>query len=334
VVAMCRIAPTMLSRRLPYHAAVLTSSLRGEPEARALIEGYEGTVFTSNGHWGSLIADRPSPSPSWILNQCDADVQFWSAYAAYSRRPHVKLAAMVNERLARNHFPRVYAKVGRVISVCEEDRRLAQALAPNATVEVIENGVDCAYFAPNPEWSESGHTVLFAGTSATRNLVALSHFTKAIWPNVRRAVPDARLCVAGDFSEGSQAPYRDRRDVEFTGYVDDIRPYYWSSQVFVAPFADAHGSKLKVAQALAMGMPVVATPHGARGFEVVDGESLLIGKDDEEFAAKVSESLLDPNLRRRIGTAAREFALRRLDWNVLGNRLGNIVEDTWRGQKR
>lgn len=320
-----RTLPRMVRHGYPYHSAVLESSLANCPEIWRKINEFPGIVFTSMGHWGTLVHDRLAPN--WILNQCDADVEFWRVYASQASHPLVRLAARLNYRLARNHYPRIYANVGRIISVCEEDRQLTLALSPESQVDVIENGVDCAYFTPHREVRTGPPRLLFTGTSAVRNMTALHGFVRNVLPLIRSQIVDVELLVGGNFSAKAQAEFAGVPNIRFTGRVDDMRQVFDQSDVFVAPFDETHGSKLKIAEAMAMAMPIVTTPQGIRGFPLVHGESVVVANDATEFAKCVLDLLLDPERRRRIGTQARELAEMHLDWRVLGRRLRYTVEN-------
>jgi glycosyltransferase involved in cell wall biosynthesis len=308
----------------PYHSAVLLASLRDHPEVRRKIEEFPGIVFTSTGHWGTLVRNRRAPN--WILNQCDADVEFWRVYATQTTHPLARLAARVNYRLARNYYPSIYASVGRIVSVCEEDRQHTLTLAPQAQVDVIENGVDCSYYVPRREARLGPPRLLFTGTSAARNMTALHRFVRNIFPLIRSQMPDVELLVGGNFSPAAQAEFAGVPNIRFTGRVDDMRPIFDQSDVFVAPFEETHGSKLKIAEAMAMAMPIVSTPAGIRGFALRENESVLVAQDSTQFAGHVVALLNDPLRRERLGTAARQAAITTIDWAVLGKRLMAIVD--------
>ena len=313
-------------RGYPYHSAVLEASLANSPQIKEMIVGFPGIVFTSTGHWGTLVHGKPAPN--WILNQCDADVEFWRVYATQVSQPLVRLVARINYRLARRHYPRIYANVGCVISVCEQDRQHTLALAPQAKVHVIENGVDCSFYLPHRETRAGPPRLLFTGTSVARNMTALHDFTKNVLPLVRSQMSDVELLVGGNFSVEAQSEFAGIQNMRFTGRIDDMRPVFNQSDVFIAPFAETHGSKLKIAEAIAMAMPIVSTPQGVRGFPLVDGDSVLIAYSHEQFAAQIIRLLRDNTTRNRLSSAARFVAETKVDWQVLGKRLVQIVEAT------
>jgi glycosyltransferase involved in cell wall biosynthesis len=311
----------MLGDRVPYHCAVLRETFRGAHLSH--LRDYDGAVYANFGHWGTLLA---SPSPQWVLDQQNADVQFWEAYIAYSRGLR-KLAAFINWRLASHHFPSVYRNVGRIICVSETDRQLTLQIAPQALVDVVENGVDCSYLTPGARLDSHLPRLLFTGTSAARNVKALADFVDEVYPRIRAQRPGAELCVAGNFAARAQERFADVDGLWFTGAVPDLRPYFDPNDVFIAPFNETHGSKLKVAEAMAMGMAIVATPEGAQGMPVMNGCNAIIANGVDEFADRCCELLSDEALRRRLGRQARQTALERLDWPVLGERLRQMIDE-------
>ena len=316
----------MVFKKYPYHSAILINSLRDKHDIRKYIESYPSIVFTSCGHWGSLIYDRMANN--WILNQCDSDVEFWRVYASHERNPFIKIFALINWILTIPHYKKIYKKVGSIISVCEEDKIITSKYCPFANIDVIENGIDCTYYIPNKEsLSKRPPRILFTGTSAMRNITALRWFTKKVFPMVKREVPDVELLVAGDFNIKSQKIFYRIPNINFTGRVDDIRCSFDQSDIYIAPFKDAHGSKLKIAEAMAMAMPIVSTPAGVRGFNLENGESVFMANTSDSFASKCVELLKDATLREKIGKAAREKALKTIDWQLLGEKINSIVNE-------
>lgn len=322
---------SMVRQQIPYHCALLRLSIQQRHDIQTIIDTFPGTVFTSVGHWGTLA--RPEHGSNWVLNQGDADIKFWKVYAANSPNILVRLIALANYRLAARHFPKIYAKVSQVVSVCEEDRIETQLVAPNTPVSVVENGIDCSYYVPNRNGAAHPPRLLFTGTSASRNVKALREFVRSILPRIRAEIPTVELVVAGNFSAASQQEFSTVAGMKFTGKVDDIRPFFNTSDVFIAPFTETHGSKLKIAEAMAMGIPIVSTPQGVRGFQVTDGREVRVANTNQQFADLAVELLRRPDLRNYMGEAGRAVAVTTLDWGVLGNKIQCIVESVNCGDK-
>jgi polysaccharide biosynthesis protein PslH len=325
IVDLVRNLVVMLVRRCPYHCAVAYRSVMLDEKARKEILHSNAVVYASYGQWGTLaLADNSS---RWILDQNNADIHFWRVYADQVRNLPLKVAARVNAALARLHYPPVYRRVDEIISVCHDDRALTGNYCPLDKIHVIENGVDCSFMAPRTDRVVTGNRLLFTGTSVNRNMIVLRRFALDILPRIASKVPGVRLTVGGNFSAKAQMAFKQHSNIEFTGRLEDLRPLFDSSDIFVAPFDGTYGSKLKIAEAMAMGMCIVSTADGIRGFDLVDNESVVLARNDEEFAVRVVELLGSPLQRKAIGEQARRVALATVDWNVLGTRLRGIVDE-------
>ncbi len=312
----------MLRYAMPYHCAIIAVSFARNPNALGRIMSYPGIIYASYGHWGTLA---PMQAPNWILDQQNADIEFWRVYASQTTNYFIKGASLINLRLADKHFRKIYPSVGRIISVCEEDKQLTLNLCPQAQVDVIENGVDCSYYVPDRKTRTDPPRILFTGTSAPRNMIALSQFVRNVFPLIKKELPEIELLVGGNFHAKAQGVFKDNSNIRFTGCVDDMRPFFNQSDVYIAPFEETHGSKLKIAEASAMGMCIVSTLEGVRGFPLVDGESVFLAHNNKQFAAHVIRLLRDPERRKRAGTLARNVALLNLDWAILGRRLVDML---------
>ncbi|MFQ3661867.1 MAG: glycosyltransferase family 4 protein [Chloroflexaceae bacterium] len=317
------IARRALTRGLSYHAAMAEHSFAANPQLRALRPKPGDWVVAALSLWTAPILE--APGPRWVLDQWDADVHYWDVHTRQFSNPLLRLVARVNRNQTYRFCRRVYPRFGRILSVCEEDRQLTLQVSPTARVDVLMNGLDCAYFSP--DWSiDPGRTILFTGTSDVRNMKALRFFVHQVYPRVRSAVPDVRFILGGAFSDETRQEFANVPGVEFTGRVPDIRPVYRQSAIFISPYEDASGTKMKVSEALAMGRCLVSLPAGIRGLPLRHEENVLLAQNAEEMAHQTIRALEDPALARRIGANGRVFAEQNLDWErVLGPRLREIV---------
>jgi glycosyltransferase involved in cell wall biosynthesis len=106
--------------------------------------------------------------------------------------------------------------------------------------------------------------------------------------------------------------------VEVTGTVDDVRPYYHEAVASIVPLNVGGGSRLKILEAMAAGVPVVSTTLGAEGLSVTHNENILITDSDEAMIAGVVRVLEDNELRSQLVTAGRELVFKQYDWSTLG----------------
>jgi glycosyltransferase involved in cell wall biosynthesis len=98
--------------------------------------------------------------------------------------------------------------------------------------------------------------------------------------------------------------------------------------VCVVPIRQGSGTRLKILEAMALGVPVVSTSKGAEGLDVVDGQHLLIADDPAEFVVKTRSALHNTVLRERLIAQARQLVEQRYDWRTIGQQFVNLVEST------
>ena len=151
--------------------------------------------------------------------------------------------------------------------------------------------------------------VLFVGAMYRAvNVEAVEWFVERVWPQIRAEIPSAHFTVVG-YRPPPKIEALDREaDITVTGFVDDLAPWYRSADVFVSPMLVAGGLLQKVLDALATGVPIVATSVSNHGIGATPGEHLLTADDPANFAAAVVRLLRHPEERRALGRAGQQFA--------------------------
>jgi glycosyltransferase involved in cell wall biosynthesis len=153
-------------------------------------------------------------------------------------------------------------------------------------------------------------TLLFLGTFLYQpNLDAANFLINRVWPQVRKAVPEARLVVAGAPSERISNNGPVPPGVEFTGYVEDLESLYRRSRVVCVPILSGGGTRVKIIEAAGYAKPIVATRIGAEGLHMQDRRELLIRDNPVSFARACIELLKDTALCERLGTTAYQAAV-------------------------
>jgi glycosyltransferase involved in cell wall biosynthesis len=187
-------------------------------------------------------------------------------------------------------------------------------------VAVIPNGVDTTAFAPEPTPRAPGErpTLVFTGAmSYLPNREGLEWFLDRVAPLVERKVGDFRVLVVGkDPPPGLRERARPGR-LELTGWVDDVRAPMRSAEVSVVPLRIGGGTRIKILEALALGVPVVSTRVGAEGLDVTHGRDILLADEPEPMAAAIAELLTSPARRTALAQAGRALVVERYDWDAV-----------------
>ncbi len=170
--------------------------------------------------------------------------------------------------------------------------------APRADVTVVPLVLDPEHYEPSLDGGEP--VVGFIGTGSwPMTSSAVRRLVQRVWPLVRREVPDAKLRVAGRGMDELGLPVGD--GVEIQGEVPSGAAFMRDASVLVFPAVHGSGTKVKVLEALATGIPVVTTAVGAEG--IADTDGVVVSEEDETLARAAVSILRDPEERRQRGAA-------------------------------
>lgn len=205
--------------------------------------------------------------------------------------------------------------------------------AENATV--VPNGVDTEF------WSRSSatrgrDTVIFTGAMQyPPNTDAALFLIREVLPRIRRARPHTRLLIVGRDPTTRLHRAGSSPGVTVTGAVDDIRPYLEESTVFAAPIRFGAGIQNKVLEALAMELPVVASPLAADGLRTEDGDAppVEIAVTVDQFADAVIAHCEQAEKNPAPWTAGRRFVERSFDWNHAVEKVEHVLDGVVAGAR-
>ncbi|WP_166259640.1 glycosyltransferase [Marinobacter salicampi] len=210
-------------------------------------------------------------------------------------------------------------------TVCsEEDAELLEREYGATNVKSIPNGVDVDYFSRKALNEREPDTVIFAGgLSWYPNLDAMRYFTGSVWPKLKERNKKVKMLLVGrnppqEFKKLSSG------DFNVTGFVDDVRPYMEAASCYVCPIRTGGGTKLKVLDAMAMGVPLVAHPFSCVGIPVKDEKHVLFAETPEEFVAQIQRVLTDSDLASRLAANGRQLVVEEFSFKTIGKRLSDL----------
>lgn len=239
---------------------------------------------------------RHAPEATIVLDTNDVHFLRLERAAALSGSAADRLAATET----RQRELAVYAAVDRMVAVSDADADVIRAALPDPDVLVIPNVHGAA--DPGPGFTGRSGCVFVANFNHLPNRDALEWWTSSIAPLL--PVPNGGLTVVGNDPEGF-ASRRAGPGVAVTGAVASTLPYLHQVLVSVAPLRYGAGMKGKVGEAMAAGLPVVATSIAAEGMGLVPGRHFLLADTPEEFAAAVSRLQGDEGLWNALRDAGR-----------------------------
>jgi glycosyltransferase involved in cell wall biosynthesis len=202
---------------------------------------------------------------------------------------------------------------------------------------VVANGVDVDYFrgAGARAAPKDGRLVMVSGMNWFPNKDAAIYMARDIWPALAASMPSLSLTVVGASPppEVTSLAAADSR-VTATGFVDDVRPHMNEAQVYLCPMRDGGGTRLKILDALSMGVPIVATTMAYEGIDVVPEQDVLVADDPAAFVRQVKRLVDDPALREKLSANGRAFVERNFSWPVIGRKMQQSFSEIVRARAR
>ena len=218
----------------------------------------------------------------------------------------------------KRYEKRICSKFNTCVAVSDVDKAYFASLTRDADFVTIPNGVDITFFKRNGVLPKPNTLVWVGSMSGAYNADAVDYFLDCILPLIASEIPRVKVTFVGSSpTRRLMQKSAHNKNLFVAGYVDDVRPYMEEAAVFIAPIRSGSGTKIKILNALAMEMPVVTTPVGAEGIEVVDEESILIATDEHDFADKTIRLLKNPEHARKLGKAGRQVVKKCYDWNKI-----------------
>jgi glycosyltransferase involved in cell wall biosynthesis len=150
------------------------------------------------------------------------------------------------------------------------------------------------------------HDLLFVGAPYGPNVDGMNFFLAEIFPKIIARHPTVRLAIVGKIGAALDIPAALRGHVDCLGFVPDLGAVYLAARVVICPLLAGSGTKVKLQEAMAYGVPIVTTGVGASGLAFQDGVNADIRDHPEAFAAAVVKLLQDGAMARQYSQAVRQ----------------------------
>lgn len=317
----CRSVTLFPIRRVRQRINAVRSMFRGEPwtlgyyadprmlrEVRAKLSSAQFDLvfaFSSSMAPYALSTDRLPR----VLDFVDSDASKWRQYALFKPWPSKWLYSYESDRLA-DFEKRMVQKFDRCIFVSAREARHLEDWAEK--ILFVQNGIDIDFYTSPPPKPSAPQVIFVGAMDYFPNIDAVCYFAREILPRIREK-RDIRFLIVGSNPSPSVKRLARIPGITVTGAVDDVRPYLRQSGVAVVPNRIAQGIQNKILEALAAGLPVVATPAAAQGLRYTDGLTIAIADDAADFACKVLRFMEQPvDTDRRF--ACHEYLKRYYSW--------------------
>ncbi len=279
-------------------------------------------VFRSNSNF--FKGTQAPNGTKLIMDFVDMDSDKWRMYAGFSSFPFSHIFRREWKTLM-SYERKIGTSFDRGVFVSEKEVELFKSFCPEAHAVSIPNGVDTDLFLLNqacqtenssdaPKGQDQPNILFIGAMDYFPNEDAVLYFSSKIWPLVKKRLPQAKFYIVGrkPSAKVNRLSGADR-NIIVTGGVPDVKPYLILADVFVAPLRIARGLQNKVLEAMASGVPVVASPEAMQGFNG-GGKCIEVAESSESFVFSILKVLGDPQLRQRMVNDSRIFIMEHHNW--------------------
>ncbi|MCS6807773.1 MAG: glycosyltransferase family 4 protein [Bacteroidota bacterium] len=219
-----------------------------------------------------------------------------------------------------------------VIAITSRDAERIRRLGYAKPLAVVPAGVNTTlYTIQNAVLSDSPlHSVqlcYIGGMDWIPNVEAMRYFVEKVMPCVRQALPNCTLHIAGKHMNDEILHFaRKYPDVFAYEDVPSAKEFLQARDILVVPLLSGGGMRLKIIEAMALGVPVISTRVGVEGIAACDGEHVVLAETPEEFVRAIQQLCFDASMRRRIVQAARTLVEEQYTWEAVVRRQLDFYE--------
>jgi glycosyltransferase involved in cell wall biosynthesis len=291
-------------------------------------------TLINEGSYDSIVCDFLAAAPNLpdlgqcVLFQHNVETTIWQRHIEQSRSPLKRAFFQMQARKMEAYEKAVCRRAKHVIAVSEIDALRMKRMFGIETVTSVATGVDVEYFAPRGAAPQVSDIVFCGSMDWLPNVDAVAYFVSEVLPFIRDRLPGATFTIAGRSPDAKVLKaVEGLAGVRVTGKVEDMRPYLWGAKISVVPIRIGGGTRLKIYECMAAGLPVVSTSVGAEGLRYEDGADIVIADDSRAMAAACVRLLTDDAARRSIASMALERVQSTLSWEAVSREFEAILDN-------
>ena len=262
----------------------------------------------------------------FVVDEHNVETVIWERFARDRSEPLRRRILFAQQAVLLRHAERALCRQAALVLLCSamDGQALERLTGPGgARTRVTPNGVDVAYFGAGGEVAHGGHLFFTGSMDWAPNENAVAAFLDQIWPEMRAQLPGARFVVVGRNPSERLLRRHGQDDVEVTGTVPDVRPHMRGALALVVPMRVGGGTRLKILEAFAAGVPVISTAVGIEGIDAVPGEHYLLAETPAEFAEAAVRLSSEDGLAKGLSQAGKRLANRKYSWEAIGGALAD-----------
>ena len=220
-----------------------------------------------------------------------------------------------------------WRKATRVVAMSDSDKRIMQELIPELTVDLVPNGVDAEYFKPfAKKYRSDKKMLLFVGNFKwLQNREAVKILVKEILPLIQSKLSAVKLWIVGRHPTQEILRFS-TPEIKISSDIEDIRTAYKESDVLIAPIYGPGGTRYKILESMAAGLPVITTSTGIEGLGATHEQEALIDDTPAGIAKQTVRLLTNEALYKNLAIQGRKLVVKNYNWKIIADKLDSIYQ--------
>jgi glycosyltransferase involved in cell wall biosynthesis len=269
--------------------------------------------------WPSI----PKTNVPLVVGEHNIEHRVYQEYVEHYPYPFIKTVMQRDVEKMKRWERSIWETASHIITVSDEDAQVIKAIKKNVTV--VHNGIDEETFIFKPKNNLSDRfTCLFVGNFRwMQNVDAVKFLLSTVWPSVVTAYPKARLHIVGrEFPKKLVSALPD--SVSLIPHVEEITDEFNTVDLVLAPIRIGGGTKYKVLEAMAAGVPVITTSKGTQGLPLEDRVHCYIADKVSEWSGNIQYIINHPDVNKKIVKNARNLVEKEYSWNIVSKELSRV----------
>ncbi|MCF2657192.1 glycosyltransferase [Lacrimispora saccharolytica] len=243
-----------------------------------------------------------------ILHTHNVESDIWFEYAKKCKRI-VKVLVKRSAKMTYEYEKKAIKTADYVTAISESDAQKFSSMVPEKKIEVLRGFSEYQIIKNNSSMQKVSKKILFIGSYGWYpNVAAAKYLINEVMPILRAKKLDVKLYLVGkDPTDEMIECGKKHTDIIVTGMVDSVDPYIEECDLFVNAVCEGSGINIKMTEAMGKGIPIVTSEFGARGYDLENGEQVLIYKNSTECAEYIEKLLRDRQFAIQLRNNARAF---------------------------
>ncbi len=275
-----------------------------------------------------VVPNIPKTNIPIILVEQTIEYAVYQHYADVSKFAALRWLLNIDVRKIKFWESRYWQLARSVVAVSESDQKEMKKIVPNLNIGIVPNGVDSQWFKENKFRKKHPPTVLFVGNFKwLQNIEAVIHLHSFVWPQIKSVVKNAKLLIVGR-SVDSRILALKSPDIEINEKIDDIRQAFQNADLLVAPIKGPGGTRLKILESMASGLPVLSTSVGVEGLNVKNNREVFIENDYKQMGIIAAKLLTNKRKALQVAKTGQDFVTKNFSWQAISRQLEQIYYES------